>query len=143
MEQDDTGVYRYAEQASENAPPILVTPIECHLKFPIAQGNSWNMATKVANNTLTVTLTIESVSDEVRVPAGTFKDCLKIKQVGENKAGTAVMGYEWYAPKVGVVKSMVTIKQKPRRGPHLRTGVTSWCPLSPEGPGGHPAKGRA
>jgi hypothetical protein len=116
MKQDDTGVYRYAEQASETAPPILVTPIECHLKFPIAQDNAWDMVTKVANNTLTVSLTIESVSDEVKVPAGTFKDCLKIKQVGENKAGTAVMGYEWYAPKVGIVKSMVTIKQKTQAG---------------------------
>ena len=96
--------------------PDLITPIECHLKFPIAQGNNWNMATKVGNSTLNLTLTIESVSDEVKVPAGTFKDCLKIKQVGENDAGTTVMGYEWYAPKVGVVKSMVTIKQKPKEG---------------------------
>ena len=116
MKQDGTGVYRYAEQVSETAPPILVTPIECHLKFPIAQGDSWEMVTKVANSTLTVNLSIESVSDEVRVPAGTFKDCLKIKQVGENKGGTAVIGYEWYAPKVGIVKSMVTIKHKTQAG---------------------------
>jgi hypothetical protein len=116
MKQDSTGVYRYAEQVSETAPPILVTPIECHLKFPIAQGDAWDMVTKVANSSLTVNLTIESVSDEVKVPAGTFKDCLKIKQVGENKDGTAVMGYEWYAPKVGIVKSMVTIKRKTNEG---------------------------
>jgi hypothetical protein len=116
MKQDGTGVYRYAEQVSETAPPILVTPIECHLKFPIAQGDSWDMVTKVANSPLTVNLAIESVSDEVRVPAGTFKDCLKIKQMGENKAGTAVLGYEWYAPKVGIVKSIVTIKQKTQVG---------------------------
>jgi hypothetical protein len=111
MKKDDTGIYRYAEQKGENAPPSLVTPIEYHLKFPIALDNSWNMATKVGNSTVNVSLTIESVSDEVTVPAGTFKDCLKIKQVGENDAGTSVMGYEWYAPKVGVVKSMVTIKK--------------------------------
>jgi hypothetical protein len=111
MKQDDTGIYRYAEQKGENAPPSLITPIECHLKFPITEGNSWNMATRLGNSTLNLSLTIESVSDEVRVPAGTFKDCLKVKQVGENDAGTAVMGYEWYAPKVGVVKSMVTIKK--------------------------------
>jgi hypothetical protein len=116
MKQDGTGIYRYAEQVSETAPPNLVTPMECHLKFPIAPGESWDMVTKVGNNPLTVNLTIESVSDEVKVPAGTFKDCLKIKQVGENKAGTAVMGYEWYAPKVGIVSSMVTIKQKTQAG---------------------------
>jgi len=116
IKQDDTGVYRYAEQPGENAPPSLITPIECHLKFPIAPGSSWNMATKVGNSKMNLSLTIESVSDEVKVPAGTFKDCVKVKQVGENDAGTAVMGYEWYAPKVGVVKSLVTIKQKSKEG---------------------------
>jgi hypothetical protein len=114
MKQDDTGVYRYAEQKGEKASPALVTPMECHFKFPISQGNNWNLGTKVGNSTVNLTLTIESLSDEVKVPAGTFKDCVKIKQVGENAAGTAVLGYEWYAPKVGVVKSMVTLKQKPK-----------------------------
>jgi hypothetical protein len=116
MKQDETGVYRYAEQKGEQAPPSLITPMECHLKFPIAEGSSWNMAVKLGNSTVNVSLTIESLSDEVKVPAGTFKDCVKIKQVGENDAGTSVMGYEWYAPKVGVVKSLVTIKQKSKAG---------------------------
>jgi len=116
MKQDETGIYRYAEQKGEQAPPSLITPIECHLKFPITEGNSWNMAAKLGNSTVNVSLTIESLSDEVKVPAGTFKDCIKIKQVGENDAGTAVMGYEWYAPKVGVVKSLVTIKKKSKEG---------------------------
>jgi hypothetical protein len=116
MKQDDTGVYRYAEQKGGNASPNLITPMECHLKFPIAPGNSWNMATRLGNITLSLNLTVESVSDEVKVPAGTFKDCVKVKQVGENDVGTSVMGYEWYAPKVGVVKSMVTIKQKTKEG---------------------------
>ena len=121
MKKDESGIYRYAEQTAENAPPSLITPIECHLKFPVTEGNSWNMATKVGNSTVNLSLTIESVSDEVRVPAGTFKDCVKIKQVGENNAGTSVMGYEWYAPKVGVVKSLVTIKKKSKEGTKSET----------------------
>jgi hypothetical protein len=116
IKQDDTGVYRYAEQKGENASPNLITPMECHLKFPIAPGNSWNMATRLGNITLSLTLTVESVSDDLKVPAGNFKDCVKVKQVGENDVGTSVMGYEWYAPKVGVIKSMVTIKQKTKEG---------------------------
>jgi len=116
MEKDNTGIYRYAEQIGEKGSPTLVTPKECHLRFPITEGNSWNMATKIGNSTLNVTLTLESVSEEVKVPAGTFKDCLKIKQVGGNDAGASVMGYEWYAPKVGIVKSLVTIKQKSKDG---------------------------
>jgi hypothetical protein len=121
MKQDETGVYRYAEQKGETAPPSLITPMECHLRFPIAEGGSWNMAVKLGNSTVNVSLTIESLSDEVKVPAGTFKDCVKVKQVGENDAGTSVMGYEWYAPKVGVVKSIVTIKQKSKEGPKSET----------------------
>ena len=121
MKKDDSGIYRYAEQKGEQAPPSLVTPIECHLKFPIAEGSSWNMPAKLGNSTVNVSLTIESLSEEVKVPAGTFKDCIKIKQVGENDAGTSVMGYEWYAPKVGVVKSLVTIKQKSKEGPKSET----------------------
>lgn len=121
MKQDETGVYRFAEQKGEQAPPDLITPMECHLKFPIAEGSSWTMAAKLGNSTVNVSLTIESLSDEVKVPAGTFKDCVKIKQVGENDAGTSVMGYEWYAPKVGVVKSLVTIKQKSKEGTKSET----------------------
>jgi hypothetical protein len=121
MKQDETGVYRYAEQKGESAPPSLITPMECHLKFPIAEGSSWNMAAKVGNSSVNLSLTIESLSDAVKVPAGTFKDCVKVKQVGENDAGTSVMGYEWYAPKVGVVKSLVTIKQKSKDGPKSET----------------------
>jgi hypothetical protein len=109
MKKDDTGIYRYAEQQGATGAPSLVTPMECHLKFPIALDNSWSMPTKMGNSTVNVSLTIESVSDEVRVPAGTFKDCLKIKQTGKNDTGISIMGYEWYAPKVGVVKSMVAI----------------------------------
>jgi hypothetical protein len=116
MEKDDSGIYRYAEQIGEKGAPTLVTPKECHLRFPITEGNSWNMATKIGNSTLNVALMLESVSEEVKVPAGTFKDCLKIKQVGSNDAGTSVMGYEWYAPKEGIVKSLVTIKQKSKDG---------------------------
>jgi len=121
MKKDETGIYRYAEQKGEQAPPSLITPMECHLRFPITEGSSWNMAAKLGNSTVNISLTIESLSDEVKVPAGTFKDCVKIKQVGENDAGTSVMGYEWYAPKVGVVKSLVTIKQKSKEGTKSET----------------------
>jgi hypothetical protein len=31
------------------------------------------------------------------------------------------MGYEWYAPKVGIVKSLVTIKQKSKEGTKSET----------------------
>jgi hypothetical protein len=121
MKQDETGTYRYAEQKGEQAPPSLITPMECHLKFPIADGSSWDMAAKLGNSTVNISLTIESLADEVKVPAGTFQDCVKVKQAGKNDAGMSVMGYEWYAPKVGVVKSLVTIKQTSKEGTKSET----------------------
>ncbi len=115
MEKTDSGIYRYADQPAENAPPTVITPKEYHLKFPIVDRNSWNMTTKVGKTSLNLNLIIESVSDEVRVPAGTYKDCLKVKQIGENE-GVSVLGYEWSAPNVGVVKSTVVIKKKSTDG---------------------------
>jgi hypothetical protein len=131
MKQDESGTYRYAEQKGEQAPPSLITPMECHLKFPIAEGSSWNMAATLGNSTVNVSLTIEGLSDEVKVPAGTFKDCIKIKQEGGNDAGTSVMGYEWYAPKVGVVKSLVTIKQKTKAGTQSETRTYQLVSFTP------------
>jgi len=116
MEKDNNGIYRYGEQGAENQTPVVLTPKEYHLKFPITHGSSWNMTTKMDNHTLKVSLTVESVSDEVTVPAGTFKDCLEIKQVGGDDAGASVLAYEWYAPGVGIVKSMATIKEKSPQG---------------------------
>jgi hypothetical protein len=131
MKQDETGTYRYAEQKGEKAPPDLVTPMECHLKFPVAEGSSWTMATKLGHSPVQVSMTIESLSEEVKVPAGTFQDCVQVKQVGENDAGTSVMGYEWYAPKVGVVKSVVTIKQKSTEGTKTETRTYQLVSFTP------------
>ena len=116
MGKDDGGIYRYAEHNSENAQPTIITPKEYDIKYPIAEGTTWDITTKLGDRNLEVNLTIESVTDVVTVPAGTFKDCVKIKQVGEDKGNASVTAYEWYAPKVGVVKSLVTIKQKSKNG---------------------------
>jgi hypothetical protein len=116
MEKTGGGIYRYAEQKSEQAPPALVTPKECHLKFPLSRGNSWTMTTKLEQQQLPISMSIESVSESVTVPAGAYKDCVQVKQEGKNAEGTSVLGYEWYAPKVGVVKSIVTIKIKNKAG---------------------------
>jgi hypothetical protein len=131
IKQDETGVYRYAEQKSESAPPSLITPMECHLRFPITEGSSWKMVAKVGNSPVNLSLTIESLSEFVKVPAGTFKDCVKVKQVGENDAGTSVLGYEWYAPKVGVVKSVVDIKQKSKEGTKAETQTFQLVSFTP------------
>jgi len=131
MKLDDSGVYRYAEQKGESAAPSLITPMEWHLKFPVTDGSSWTMAAKLGDSAVNIYMTIESLSEEVKVPAGTYKECLKIKQKGENDAGTSVLGYEWYAPKVGVVKSIVTIKQKSKEGTKSETRTYQLASFKP------------
>jgi len=44
---------------------------------------------------------VDSLTDTVTVPAGTFKDCIKITKQGEDGR----LDYCWYVNKVGLVKS--------------------------------------
>jgi hypothetical protein len=112
---DDFGVYRYAEQMTPSAEPKIVTPKVYYLKDPVDKGTYWDIATKMGENDLKVTVTIESIDETVQVPAGTYKECVKLKHEGgrqEGKASLSLTAYEWYAPGVGLVKSMFTVKRK-------------------------------
>jgi len=69
-----------------------------------------------------IKITIKSINEVVTVPDGTFKGCLKIKNVGfaEKVIGTEWLPeekvridrecYKWFAPGVGVIK--VIFKEK-------------------------------
>jgi hypothetical protein len=112
MGTDDRGVYRYGEQASETAEPVAAKARVYELHAPVAEGTTWDIQTRLGEDELTVNLTIESVNDEITVPAGSFKDCVKVRHKGGSQkegAGVSLEAYEWYAPKVGLVKSVVTI----------------------------------
>jgi hypothetical protein len=59
---------------------------------------------------------VESVREKVQVPGGTYNDCIKLKHEcsGPTKEGggdLSLTAYEWYAPRVGLVKSMFTINR--------------------------------
>lgn len=121
---DERGIYRYGEQKSENSEPIVTKPRDYYIKNPVSVGTTWDTATKLGNDEVTINLTMESLSDTVKVPAGTYKDCLKIKHVGGNQKKDLILeAYEWYAPNVGLIKSLVTItkveKDKTKKSEHL------------------------
>lgn len=124
MAKDEGGIYRFAEQTSENAAPTVISPKEYEIRFPVAEGTTWDITAKLGDGKVTVSLTMESVTDTVTVPAGTFKNCVKIRQVGEDKGNAAVTAYEWHAPKVGVVKSLVTLKLKSKGGAMASESLT-------------------
>lgn len=80
----------------------------------------------MVNVSVTLKSTIESVDEVVTVPAGTFKGCVRVKSVGTTKKDVgAFMGiatiivehYDWYAPGVGKIKSIVKEKSN-----HLMVG---------------------
>jgi hypothetical protein len=120
---DDFGFYRYAELTSENEEPKAISPRVYYLKSPVEDGNAWDITTKLGLEDLTVSLTIEGTNDEVKVPAGTYKNCVKIKHAGsgtsreKSEVDLSLTAYEWYAPGVGLVKSLVTIKTTPKGQP--------------------------
>jgi len=116
--EDGDGVYLYAEQNGDNAEPVILEKKAYYLRNPLDRGTTWDLVTKCGQDDLKLNLTIESTGDVVTTPAGTFQNCLKIKHVGEagakEKDGAAISAtaYEWYAPKVGWVKSVVSLKKK-------------------------------
>jgi len=114
---DDYGVYRYAEQKTATAEPQVISPKMYYLRNPMDRGTSWDMEVKTDEEDLKVNVTIESISETVQVPAGTYKDCVKVKHEGggllkkDGDTKLSVSAYEWYAPGVGTVKSMFTFKR--------------------------------
>jgi hypothetical protein len=72
--------------AKENASEVL-------LRAPLKAGEKWDFALG--------TRTIDALGVEVTVPAGTFKQVLKMKVTSK---GSDWVTYEYYAPGVGLVK---------------------------------------
>jgi hypothetical protein len=96
------------------------------IKLPISVGTSWREIDRTFDGTVyDATTKIESINDNVRVPAGTFSGCVRIRSTGFASAmkGTArapgrvsglrlvagedvsVEDYYWLAPGVGPVKA--------------------------------------
>ncbi|MCX5891857.1 MAG: hypothetical protein NTW80_02610 [Deltaproteobacteria bacterium] len=133
MATDSMGIYRYGEQQDEKSEPVLTQPKAYSLRDPVAVGTTWDMPSKMGADELTVNLTVESITDSVKVPAGAYKDCVKIKHVGGGKgAPISIEAYEWYAPEVGLVKSIVTItkvdKDKKKTVDHLTYQLEAFKP---------------
>jgi hypothetical protein len=84
------------------------------IRYPIKIGTSWEVKarSKLLNNAPGILKkTIEAIDDTVTVPAGTFKNCLRIKGEGvirKEELGNEIIvnieEYEWYAPGVGLIK---------------------------------------
>lgn len=97
------GVIDLADEDSGDAEPKLHNPAPYILTRPLKVGTNWPQSIDASDGqSISATATIESVSEMVDVPAGTYTGCVKVHV-------SAGMGhgrdrYEWYAPSVGLVK---------------------------------------
>ena len=126
---EDDGIVLVAQQAPGDE-AMLVPPDQYVIKFPIESGSSWPVASKTyllrrqmfsptavimipITAPMKITFTVESKDDVVKVPAGTFRNCVRVhgvakavrdlgERVGDKELTIDVM--EWFAPGVGLVK---------------------------------------
>lgn len=117
--EDDSSVYYKGEQQSDDVEPKIYPSRNYLLKFPLKVGNNWTSVSKTLLTKSTVLLTevIEKTDEVITVPAGTFKDCIRIKSTGKASAKEPWFGgrtainveiYSWYAPNVGLVKVIIS-----------------------------------
>ncbi len=71
------------------------------LKAPVEVGTTWTDDQDPQH-----TFEIESVTDEVTVPAGTFENCVKVREEGVDEYGEYTV-LTWFNDDVGVVKSQL------------------------------------
>jgi hypothetical protein len=126
----DDGVVRLgvrdeaALEVDRDDPPIAILPGQLEL------GSSWNTQSVLAlvesrtfaredklrerRVRLELTMAVASLDDEVAVPAGRYRNCLRVDGTGETRVWTDrrnaiaevhVELHDWYAPGVGLVKS--------------------------------------
>lgn len=109
------------KKMNEAEPSMYETPYWI-LKNPLKAGSKWTYTTKtsvklppeldsVKEIDIPVQVEIDTVDETVKVPAGTFKKCIRVSQTyslehstGEKKLKLTLERFEWYAPGVGFVK---------------------------------------
>ena len=111
------GYAMYAEKGMNAKEPTIHNDPKYFIKNPIEVGNKWDYKGVMINapNQLPVTLVcnIDSITDSVSVPMGTFEKCLIVKCEGQAEFSYPLLGTIkfnnsirwWFAPGVGIVKS--------------------------------------
>lgn len=133
---DDSGVYVFARQRLADLEPEILKSPSYILKNPIQVGTTWEINYKiclVANNIPCILKeTIESKNETVTVPAGTFKDCVKLKAIGyaqnintaNEESHITVEYYSWNAPGIGEIKEIIRETDKHQWGEVTREVMT-------------------
>ena len=126
--EDQSGIYSIAEQTTNSPEPVITKP-DYLLHFPIEIGSTYeeNTETQLLSTKIPIKMLckVESNKETVTVPAGTFKNCLKLRAIGDSIQNHGILGKAkihaeclvWYAPGIGRIK--VVIKETSN---HLMSG---------------------
>lgn len=116
---DNKGVRIFAEQAADASEPQILENIEYLFTEPFKAGQSWERDLKVTlmmiSEMVPMTYVVQKGTETVTVAAGTFEKCMKVIATGSIEREKGLWGTvklditrtDWYAPKVGLVKSVV------------------------------------
>jgi hypothetical protein len=123
--EDGDGIYGFASQSDRPEEDTKFTPSYHIIKRPVEVGTSWETPSPFSirpGHDLMARLTIESTSEAVTVPAGTFQNCMKIKvsgtpvfdrgRFGVLEKELALDSYLWFAPGVGLIKGTMRIARE-------------------------------
>ncbi len=122
------GITREGVQHRGNYPIKYEENKKYVLKFPLKLGTEWQSVSKTylilrryayfdyrATTNFDLKFKIASLNESVKVPAGTFENCIKIVGngettfIGDREIGTIkilINTIDWYAPNIGLVKSI-------------------------------------
>lgn len=92
----EKGVFRHRITGIESDPPF------CILKYPVKSGETWQVDSKVGNDVITGSCTVEK--EEVTVPAGKYTTMKVTTKAEVVPSGQKVDNTVWLAPGVGIVK---------------------------------------
>jgi hypothetical protein len=110
---DQNGVHAIADQESKDVEPKPL--LSYILKYPIEVGARWTdrVKTQLLKRDLPISVqsSIVSTTDLVIKPAGSFSDCIRVKEIGKTDADSSgafvsVEGNAWFARKVGLIKEI-------------------------------------
>jgi len=99
---DKEGVQFFAVQAEKESDPKLMSPPFYYIKNPLETGTTWGSGDSPRGR-------IESVSESITVPAGTFKNCVKVNLTFPQTMPMQEATF-WFAERIGIIKSIYRYK---------------------------------
>ena len=121
------GIFREGIQFKRESPIIFEKNKKYVLKYPIKIGTKWNSVSKTfliirryayfdyrATTMFDINYEIKSLTETIKVPAGNFKNCVKVVGkgettfIGDREIGSIkikIISKEWYAKGVGLIMS--------------------------------------